>query len=117
MTSVLNLLRREPAVILYAVNAVVALAVSFGLHLTATQTAAVATIATAVLAIATGALTRPVEVSVISGGLAAGLTAATAFGLHLTGSQIGATVTVLSLVLALILRQNVSPAAAAAAQP
>lgn len=117
MTVILGLLRREPAMIMYAVNACVALAVSFGLHLTATQTAAVATIATGLLAIATGALTRPVEVSVITGGLAAALTAAVAFGLHLSGNQIGSLVTVLSLALALILRQNVSPAAGPAAQP
>jgi len=104
-------IKYEPAMYLYALNSVVALVVSFGLPLTTTQTAAIATIATGLLAAASAFLTRPIEVSAISGAVATALTATAAFGLHLSGNQIGSLVTVLSLVLALILRQNLTPAA------
>jgi hypothetical protein len=107
-------IRWEPALYLYGINSVIALAVSFGLPLTNTQTAAVTTIATAVLAGAAAALTRPVEVSAVTAALATALTAAGAFGLHLSGDKIGTLVTVLNLGLALVLRQNVQPQAAVA---
>lgn len=102
----------EPAVLVYAVNAGVALLVSFGLHLSHDQVAAITTIATAVLTIATAVITRPIVVSTVTAAVGSLLTAAAAFGLHLTSDQIGATVTALSIVLALLLRQNVSPAPA-----
>lgn len=105
-------IRFEPAVYLYGINSVVALVAAFGLPLTATQTAAVATIATAVLAGVTAVLTRPVEVSGITGALATALTAAAAFGLHLSADRTGTLVTVASLALALLTRQNVTPQAA-----
>lgn len=109
----MNGFKFEPAVILYGVNAAVALVVAYGLDLTKTQIAAITVAATAVLAIVTAVMTRPVVVSTITGAVASLLTAVAAFGLHLTGDQIGATVTVLSIGLALLLRQNVSPAAVA----
>ncbi|MBC6458437.1 hypothetical protein [Actinomadura sp. HBU206391] len=99
----------EPAAILYAVNAAVALLVSYGLDLTRDQVSAVTVIVTGVLAAAVAALTRPVVVSTITGAAATVLTAMAAFGFELTADQIGATVTALSIVLALLLRQNVSP--------
>lgn len=104
----------EPATILYAINAGVALLVAFGFNLTTDQVGAVTLIATAVLAIATAFMTRPVVVSTITGAAASLLTAVAAFGLHLSGNQVGAVVTALSIVLALLLRQNVSPAPALA---
>lgn len=104
-------LKWEPAVYLYGLNSVVALAVAFGLPLTSTQTAAVATIATAVLGGVSAAMTRPVEVSAITAALATALTAAGAFGLHLSADKIGTLVTVLNLAIALLVRQNVTPQA------
>ena len=103
-------IRYEPAIYLYALNSAVALLVAFGLPLTATQTAAVTTVATAILAGVAAFLTRPVEVSAITAAVATALTAAAAFGLHLDANRIGTLVTVIGLVLALVLRQNVSPA-------
>lgn len=102
----------EPAAILYAVNAGVALLVAFGLNLTHDQVAAVTTVATAVLTIATAVMTRPVVVSTVTAAVGSLLTAAAAFGLHLSADQVGAVVTALSITLALLLRQNVSPAPA-----
>lgn len=99
----------EPAVILYGLNALVALLVSFGLPLSHAMVAAITTIATALLAIITASMTRPVVVSTITGAVGTLLTAVAAFGLDLTTDQIGSVVTVLSIVLALLLRQNVTP--------
>jgi hypothetical protein len=104
----------EPAVILYAINAAVALLVAYGLDLTQDQVSAVSVIATAGLAIATAALTRPMVVSTITGAVGTALAAVAAFGLELSAEQIGATVTALSIVLALLLRSNVSPVPVAA---
>ena len=102
----------EPAVILYGVNALVSLLVAYGVDLTRDQVSAITVIATAVVAIVTAVLTRPVVVSTITGAVGSLLAAVAAFGLHLSADQIGATVTVLSITLALLLRQNVSPAPA-----
>jgi hypothetical protein len=105
--------RYEPAMIVYAVNAAVALVVAFGANLSHDQVAAVTTVTTAVLAIVTAVLTRPIVVSTITGAVGTALAAVAAFGLHLSADQIGATVTALSIALALLLRSNVSPAATA----
>jgi hypothetical protein len=96
--------------IAYSLNAIVALAVSFGLNLTHNQEAAVTTIAVAVLSGVAAAFTRPIAVSALTGALGTALTAAATFGLHLTAAQAGSLVTVVSLVLAHTLRANVSPA-------
>lgn len=102
----------EPAVIVYAVNALVAALVAWGLDLTDEQTGAINTIVTAVLAAVVAAMTRPVSVSAITGAAATLMTALAAFGLDLSAEQIGTSVTVGSIILALLLRQNVSPAPA-----
>lgn len=108
----MKLFSRPVAVYMYAINAVVALFVSFGLPLDHMQVAAITTIATAVFAILTAAMTRPVDVPAITGALAVAATAFGAFGLHLTADQIGEGVTVLSIVLALLLHQVITPAPA-----
>jgi hypothetical protein len=110
VSKVLTLIRGEPTVLLYSLNAVVALAVSFGLHLGHTQEAAVMTLAAAVLTMVTAAATRPVAVSALTGALATALTAAGTFGLHLTAQQTGSLITVVTLVLMHGLRGSVSPA-------
>lgn len=107
----------EPAVLIYALNAAVALVVAFGAPLSSGEVGAVTTIATALLAIAAAVMTRPIVVSSITGAVGTALVAVAAFGLHLTANQIGATVTALSILLALLLRQNVSPAPAFGRRP
>ena len=103
-------LKYEPALILYGVNAAVAAALAFGLfNLTTTTAAAVTVILTAVLGIITAAVTRPVNVSVITAAFATGLTALGAFGLHLSITKEGSLVALLSVVLSLLLRVHVSP--------
>jgi hypothetical protein len=110
----LNSWKPEPAMILYAINAAVALVVSFGLPLNGGQVGAITVLATAILATWTAATTRPIVVSSITGAVGTALAAVAAFGFHLSGDQIGSIVTVLSIVLALLLRQNVSPSPALA---
>jgi len=101
----------EPAVILYALNSVVALVVSFGLPLSAEQVGAITVISTAVLTVWVAIYTRPIVVSVITGAAGTALAAVGAFGFELTADQQGTAVTVLSVALSLLLRQAVSPAA------
>jgi hypothetical protein len=105
-------LRLYPAAILYAVNAVVALVVSFG-FLTATQAHYVTTIATAVLGLAVAFLARPPAIPVISAGFASLLAGIAGFGVHLTSAQIGAVVTVVSMLAAYFTHQAVTPNSAA----
>ena len=100
----------EPAVILYALNAGVALLVSFGLPLDQEQTVAITVIATALFTIWAAVITRPVVVSTITAAAASLLAAVGAFGFELSGDQQGAAVAALSAFLALMLRPNVSPA-------
>lgn len=102
----------EPAVLLYALNAGVALLVAFGLDLSKDQVSAVTMVATAVLTIVAAVVTRPIVVSTITAAAASLLTAVAAFGLHLSGDQIGTAVTALSVALMLLLRQNVTPSPA-----
>lgn len=113
----MNHLKIEPAVIVYAVNAAVALLVAYGLDLTKDQVGAVTVLATVAVTVYTAATTRPVVVPTVTGAVGTALTAVAAFGLDLSADQIGATVTVLSIVLALLLRQNVTPATAIPAPP
>lgn len=113
----MKILGYEPAVIVYAVNALVAALVAWGLDLSDEQTGAINTIVTGVLAAVVAAMTRPVTVSAITGAAATVLAALGAFGLELSAEQIGSSVALGSIVLALLLRQNVSPAQAVTASP
>jgi hypothetical protein len=101
---------------LYGLNALVALLVSFGLPLNASQVGAITVVVTAILAIWTAATTNPVVVSSITGAVGTALAAVAAFGFSLSANQIGSVVMVLSIVLALLLRQNVSPSPLLAAR-
>jgi hypothetical protein len=97
---VLRFVKLNPASILFAVNAIVAMAVAWGAHLSPDQTGAITAIVTALLTVITAATTRPVGLQLILGGVSAIITAMATFGLHLTQAQIGTGVTVLSIVLA-----------------
>ncbi|HEY9440502.1 MAG TPA: hypothetical protein VIS29_18055 [Streptomyces sp.] len=100
----------EPAILVYSINSLVAVAVAYGLDLSQTQVAAISTIATAVLAGVVAVMTRPFVVSALTGAVGTVLTAMAGFGLDLSEHQIAATVTGLGVVLGLVLRANVTPA-------
>lgn len=112
----MKILGYEPAVLLQAVNAGLALLVAFGLGLSDGQVGAVTVLATAAVAVATAVMTRPLVVSAVTGAVGTALSAVAAFGLDLSAQQIGAVVTALSIVLALLLRQAVSPSPAVVAK-
>ena len=107
-----GLLAYEPAALAWAVNGGIAIILSYLVHLTPTQLAAVTTITMALSTIYTAARARPVSVSILVGGLATIAVASAAFGLHLTADQIGTGVTVLSAVLGLLFRNSLTPAKA-----
>jgi hypothetical protein len=109
----MRFIKLNPASILFAVNAIVAMAVSWGANLSPDQTGAITAIVTAVLTIFTAVTTRPVGLQVILGGVTAVATAMATFGLHLTQAQIGTGVTVLSIVLAGVFHLAHVPVAAA----
>lgn len=108
----IQLLRREPALIVATLlNFAVAILGAFGLHLTATQTAALATISTAVTGIITVVLVSPPNVAAICTGLSTILVACAAFGLHLGSGQIAVFTGLVTTILGYLLREKVTPLA------
>jgi len=98
---VLRFAKLNPAAILLAANALIALAVAWGAKLSPDVTAGIIAAVTALITIITAFSTRPVGLQVIVGGTAALATAAVAvFGLHVSAVQIGSASAVLSIVLA-----------------
>jgi hypothetical protein len=93
----------NPTVILYFVNALLALAVAWGWHLSTTEAGAVDTITTGVLTIADAFLVQPVSVAVIMSAAATVVTAFAAFGLDVSADRVTATAAVISAVLGLAL--------------
>lgn len=113
-----KLFGREPAVILYVINAVVAFLVTIpAVGLTAESSGWVMTIANGVVALLVAVLTRPFVVSALTGAISTVLTGLAAFGLPFTEQQTGAFVMVVSAVLGLVLRANVSPAPSTSEYP
>jgi len=106
-----SLIASDAAVILYGLNVLLAVAVAFGVHATATQTGAVVTIVTAVITIVTSFATRPVHIPLVTGAVATILTASAAFGLHLSAAKLATFIPALAFVLALLLHQSVTTVA------
>jgi hypothetical protein len=97
---VLRFVKLNPASIIFGVNAIVAMIVAYGVHLTNTQTAAITVIVTAVLTILTAATTRPVGLQLITGAVTTIAAALAAFGTHhLSAVQVSTGVAVLSIIL------------------
>jgi hypothetical protein len=109
-----NGLTLNPAAILYIVNAVIALLVAWGLHLSTDATGAIDTIVTGVLTVIAAFLVRPVALSVVVAALVTIATAFSAFGLHLSQDRITATAAVASIALGALLHALGIPAVAAA---
>ena len=110
MDSGFKIFGREPAAILYGLQALLAVAVAFGvLGLTEESAAWAMTIANGVMALIVALVTRPIVVSAMTGAVQTILTGAVAFGLPLTEAQMGTIIAAMSVILGLILRPNVSP--------
>lgn len=99
----------EPALILYVVNTLVSVLVSFGLNLSMTQTATISTISTAVLGLVAAFLVRPIVIPTVTAAISTVLVGVAAFGWHLPPEKITGVVTVVGLILGLITRQLVVP--------
>jgi formate hydrogenlyase subunit 3/multisubunit Na+/H+ antiporter MnhD subunit len=96
-----NILALNPAAILFAVNALIALAIAWGAHWNADTTGIVDGVITTVIALITAIMTRPVvSLQLIVGGVTGVITALAPFGLHLTADQLSTGAVALSLVLA-----------------
>lgn len=109
---------REPAVILYVFNAIVAFLVTLpAIGLTEESAGWVMTIATGAVALLVAMLTRPFVVSALTGAMTTVFAGLASFGLPLTEQQAGAFVFLVSAVLGLLLRSNVSPNAATSSYP
>jgi hypothetical protein len=105
-----KLFGREPAAVLYGVQALLSVAVAFGAFgLTDESAAWVLTIANGVMALIVAIVTRPFVVSAVTGAIQTILTAAVAFGLPLSEAQTGTIIAALSVALGLMLRPNLSP--------
>jgi hypothetical protein len=113
MKKIITWITLNPAAILFAVNAVIALAISWGTHWSTDVTAIVDGVITAVVTLITTAATRPVNLQLIVGGAVALVTALAPFGLHLTTQQISSASVVLSLVLAIAFHLAHTPVVAA----
>lgn len=107
-----GILKFEPVVLAWVLNGGLAVLLGNVFGISSTQEAAVTTIATALVAIFTWAMTREKNVSALVGAISTIAVAAGAFGLHLSSAEIGAGMAILSGILGLVFRQNVSPAAA-----
>ena len=106
----MKILGREPAVWLYALQAILAALVAFGVFgLTEDSAAWVLTIGNGVMALVVAIVTRPFVVGALTGAVQTVLTGAIAFGLPWTEVQTGAAIAALSVILGLILRPNLEP--------
>ncbi len=112
MKYLLNLIKGEPALITFLLSTAAALAAAYWTKVTPGQEAAVTVIGTALAAVLTAALARPVQVPVIAGAVGTVLSASAAYGLHLTTNQIATTTAEISVALGLLLRQHLTPVAA-----
>jgi hypothetical protein len=113
MKKILTWISLNPAAILFAVNAIIALLISWGTNWSAGTTAIVDGAITAAVTLLTAATTRPVNLQLIVGGATAVVTALAPFGLHLKTDQISSGAVVLSLILAAFFHLAHTPVVAA----
>jgi hypothetical protein len=105
-----SLVRHEPVMTAHVgLTTAVVMYAAFVPHLTPAEMAAVATIVTALSALVSAFLTKPVNLGVIHAAIASGLVAAAAFGLHLSAPETAALATAIVSVLGYLLREKVSP--------
>lgn len=105
----------EPAALIAGLNAVIALAVAFGLPLSADQSNAVIVVATGLLGLWIAVVTRPIVPAAVATTVGTILTALGAFNLNWSEEKIGTVVAATSVILGLAIRVNVTPVAKARA--
>jgi hypothetical protein len=106
----LFILQSEPALITTLAGSAAALIGAFVVNVGQTQEAAIVTIASALIALITASLAKPVKYSVITGAVVTGLTAAAAFGLKLSPEILGMVATGLGYLLpGIVARLHLTP--------
>ena len=103
----------NPAVTLYVINALVAMAVAWGWHATRDQVGAVDTIVTGVLTIVAVFAVRPVVLPTAAAAAVTVLTAFGAFHLHVSPDVLNTTVAVASILIGYLLHLSGTPTVAA----
>lgn len=115
-----KLLKLEPVLSAGTVQAVIALIIAVGFHLSAGVTGGIEAVAAALLALLTAMQVNSVTPTLITGLLTAVGTLVIAFGVpHVSSGEVSALNAVVAIVMASLLREKVTPAAAikAARQP
>ncbi|MET8113831.1 hypothetical protein [Streptomyces prasinus] len=110
----MKLFGREPALLIATVSAGLSLLVTFQFGLSAEQAGAIVAVISAVFAVATATVTRPIAPSAFTGLVAAVAALLAAYGLDLSAEKVGAINAVVLAGLALLTRAQVSPASPAA---
>ncbi|MBO0813621.1 MAG: hypothetical protein J2P30_00480 [Actinobacteria bacterium] len=114
MSKLFNLIRTEPALILGAVQTILALIMGIGLNLSAGQAGAIEAVTSAVLALIVAVTVRPFPVPVLTGAVTAVVTLLVAFGVpHVSAGIVSSLNAAIVAVLTLVLRGHVTPAASA----
>jgi len=117
LDTALNLAVTEPALLMTALQTILALITTLGLGLSTDWTGGILTLAAAVLSAIPGLLARPVQVSAITGLVAAAVTALIAFGVPgIPPGLVAALNAAIVAVMAIILRSHVTTLATLRAQ-
>lgn len=107
--------RREPALIVGAISAILSLLVALNWHgLTSDQAALIVAVVVAVGGVITALATRPIAPGLFTALIGAVAAAASGFGFHWDPSVVGAVGFAVASLLALITRHQVTPVPAAA---
>jgi hypothetical protein len=101
---------REPALVIASISAALSLLVTFNFGLSSEQAGAIVAVISAVFAVATAAITRPIAPSAFTGLVAAVVALLAAYGLEFSTETVGALNAVVLAVLGLLTRGQVSPA-------
>ena len=105
---------REPALVLGVISAGLSLAVTFGIGLSSEQAGAIVAVISAVFAVITAAMTRPIAPAAFTGLVAAVVAMLAAFHFNVAPETVGSLNALVLAVLVFIARGHVSPASPSA---
>ena len=109
MKSKVLIFGREPAAIVATIEAALALAVAFFLHITSGQVGLIMAVVTAALAVYTAVVTHDRLLAVVVGLAKALLALGVGFGLHLSPEQSAAIIAFVTVAMGLFNRQQTTP--------
>jgi hypothetical protein len=107
-----NVIRREPTLVLSVLSGVLAILVSFGFPgLSAEQAGLLIAVVSAVIGVINAVAVRPISPAAFTGLVAAAAALLTSYGLNFSQEQVGSVQVAVVAVLALITRVSVTPLA------